>query len=254
MPNAEVNSGCANGLNTPRTMNVVVAPCGAVDREVRSAEIARRVVADVLDEGEADADQTGEDQPVEESVDDSAGAHERQQQEQALGRLLGERRDDRRHRVVAEVGGALSIQICRARAIADRDHATPDECGELVAARLGLVAVEPPVGEPQQRQRDQRESEREAGPDRVEIRRVGVAVTQQQHDETDEPRRPPMTHERDDQRRTAALPERLATLHTRDGGSGRDCHLRIVGHTWVAPIQPALADRLVPGITAHERP
>ena len=89
MPMNVVKSGWANGLNRQRTTNVAVSAVGAAGAGAVGAVVGGGEVEDVLDEGEADADHAGVDDAVEDAVELGPAPPEQQQQEGALGRLLG---------------------------------------------------------------------------------------------------------------------------------------------------------------------
>ena len=94
MPMKAVKNGWANGPKTQRTMN---RPDGAADPAGLAvlAHVRRGQVEDVLGEGEADAHHAGVHQAVEDAVELVPAVDQQQQDEQPLGRLLGDRRDHR---------------------------------------------------------------------------------------------------------------------------------------------------------------
>ena len=166
------------------------------------AHVRRGQVEDVLGEGEADAHHPGVHQAVEDAVELVAAVDQQQQDEQPLGRLLGDRRDDRGREGVGvlEDDAVEELQHQRARG---GDERTPAEAEDEQRARLGLVAVQPHVdrrsaGRPGSRPGRRPDDERSGG-------------SGEQQDEAHD-RRADEHHHRDDDGEGGIAP---ASLHAR---------------------------------------
>ncbi len=134
----------------------------ATRTEAVGAVVGRGEVEDVLGEGEPDADHAGVDDAVEHAVELVAAPPQEQQQEGALGRLLGDRGDHGEAVALAgPAGDAESLEDEGGRGGHER---APQQARDEQVARLGLVAVEPHEAADQRadghRGEDGRESER----------------------------------------------------------------------------------------------
>ena len=129
---------------------------GAARAHPVGAVVGGREVEDVLDEGEADADHPGVDEPVEDPVELGPAPPQQQEQEQTLAELLGHRGDDRQALRLGEADEEPAESLQQQRG-AGRDESAPEQAERQQAPRLGLVAVQPQVGAHQRthRQRGQ---------------------------------------------------------------------------------------------------
>ena len=114
---------------------------GAAGAEAVGPVVGGGEVEDVLGEGEPDADHAGVDDAVEHAVELVATPPQEQQEERALGRLLGDRGDH--GQAVALAGAADQADALEDQRGRRRDEGTPEQAGDQEVARLGLVAVQP---------------------------------------------------------------------------------------------------------------
>src|SRR4051794_5930877 len=130
--------------------------------EVRAAGVGAGEVQDVLGEGEADTNQPGVHQTVDDSVDHLASRPEQEQHEGALARLFRERRGEERGPGLARVGDQ-QVDRLQHQGPGRRHECTPAEREHEQPGRLGLVAVEPQVAgdDGTDRNRGEHESQRD---------------------------------------------------------------------------------------------
>ena len=150
MPVKAVKSGCANGLKRQRTTNSAGRRAEAAGPGAVAAVVGRGEVEDVLGEREADADHAGVHDPVEDAVELGAAQPQQQQDEQPLGGLLGDRRDDRGRPVVGVPSTNWSMRLQHAARPRSRRTRPSSRPSTQQPHGLGLVAVQP------QEARDQR--------------------------------------------------------------------------------------------------
>ncbi len=115
---------------------------GAARAQAVGAVVRGRQVEDVLDEGEPDADHARVDDSVEDAVQLRPAPPQQEQQEQALGGLLGDRGDDGEHLGVVEPAEQPTEALQHQRG-GGGDEGPPQHARGQQRARLRLVAVQP---------------------------------------------------------------------------------------------------------------
>ena len=198
----------------------------AARAQTHLAGVGAGEVEDVLGEREADADEPGVDQPVEDAVDHVPSQPQQQQDEGALGGLLGDGRDDDRRPHHPATGDAVVDDLEDQRG-GGRHQRPPAEGHGQQPAGFGLVAVQPQVA--QHQRSDRQQGEQEADPDRLGLAAGDEDVgddarpdQQRQHDQHREDGAAGAAAAEDrgrDRRETARVGRRWAGVVAADGQS-----------------------------------